>query len=146
MAVVISPYNHTALRNRTGANASGDDYLVTLYSALPFLPAATTKTAAEVGATQIATANGYTQDAKLLTGVVLSTVATKNVMFDADDVIWTPTTGNIAAAFALISNGTDTDDPPMYHVDFGGTVTAVPGDDFEILWHPDGIERVVVTP
>lgn len=145
MAVTISAYNHTAARNRSGANAPGDDYLITLYTVLPFIPAATTKAAAEVGATQLATANGYTQNAKLLTGVGVGTVTTNDANFDADNVSWTPSGGNIAAAFALISNGTDTDDPPMYHIDFGGTVTAIPGDNFEINWHPDGIDTLVVT-
>jgi hypothetical protein len=144
MAVTITPYNHTAARNRSGANAPGDSYLITLYSALPFNATATTKAAAETGGTQIATANGYTQNAKLLTGVTVTTVTTDNAKFDADDVSWTPTGGNIAAAFALVCNDTDTDDPPLYHIDFNGTITAIPGDTFQINWHPDGIETLVV--
>jgi hypothetical protein len=144
MTVTITPYNHTAARIRSGANAAGDDYLITLYSVLPFIPGATTKAAAEVGATQIATANGYTQNAKLLTGVTVSTVTTDNAKFDADNVSWTPSGGNISANFALVCNGTDTDDPPLYHIDFGGTITAIPGDTLDINWHPDGIDTLVV--
>jgi len=144
MTVTITPYNHTAARIRSGANAAGDSYLITLYSTLPFIPGATTKAAAEVGATQIATANGYTQNAKLLTGVTVSTVTTDNASFDADDVTWTPAGGNISASFALVCNDTDANDPPLYHIDFGGTVLATPGDTFDISWHPDGIDMLVV--
>ena len=146
MAITITPYNHTPRRIRSGANAASDDYLVTLYSVLPFDATATTKALAETGATQLPTANGYTQDSKLLTGVVTPTVGTRNAKFDADDVVWTPSGGDIGpASFALVSNGTDADDPPLYHIDFGEEVTAVLGvSNFEINWHPDGIDVMVV--
>lgn len=145
MPVTITPYNHTAARNRSGANAVGDSYKINLYTVLPANATATTKAAAETGATQLGTANGYTQNAKALTGVAVATVTTNDANFDADDVSWTPSGGNISAAFAMVYNDTDTNDPPLYRIDFGGTVTAIPGDTFQINWDPAGIDTLVVT-
>lgn len=145
MAVTITAYNHTAALHRSGANVAADSYKINLYTVLPANATATTKTAAESGATQVATANGYTQNTKTLTGVTISTVTTNDAKFDADDVSWTPSGGNIAAAFAMIYNDTDTNDPPLYRIDFGGTVTAIPGDLFQINWDPAGIDTLVVT-
>jgi hypothetical protein len=144
MPVTITPYNHTAARHRSGANAVGDSYKINLYTVLPANLTSTTKAAAESGATQVATANGYTQNAKTLTGVTVATVTTNDAKFDADDVSWTPSGGNIVGLFAMIFNDTDTDDPPLYRIDFGGTITAIPGDTFQINWHPDGIDTTVV--
>jgi hypothetical protein len=54
-------------------------------------------------------------------------------------VIWTASGGSIAAAFAMLYNDTDTDDPPVFRYDFEGTVTAVDGDPFQIIWNISGI-------
>jgi len=147
MAITISPYDHTASRFLAGNNPPSDTYLITLYSVLPFIPGATTKAAAEVGATQIPTANGYIQDTKTLTGVATSIVTTNDAMFDADDTVWTPTAATIAAQFGLLCNSTDSGSPPIYHLDFGGTVTATfsPLVPFTIIWDASGIALVTVT-
>lgn len=144
MAITIQPYDHTLLRNRTGSNQAGDTYIINLYSALPFNQAATTKAAAESGATQLATANGYTQDAKALSGVTIAAFATSGVNMDANDVEWVATGGSIAAGFALLYNDSDTNDPPMYRIDFDGTVTATDGVTFRIAWNANGIESYTV--
>jgi hypothetical protein len=139
MAPSVTLYDHTRPRFLSGANAVGDSYKINLYSVLPANVTATTKAAAESGATQVATANGYTQDTKTLTGVVVNTVSTTNGQFDADDVTWTASGGSIAAAFALVYNDTDTDDPPVLRIDFDGTVTATDGVPFVISWNASGI-------
>ena len=139
MAVTVTVYNHTAARFASGANAEGDTYKMNLYTVLPANLTATTKAAAESGATQLSTANGYTQDAKIITGVAVSIITTNDAMFDANDVSWTPSGGNIAAALGMVYNDTDTNDPPVFRVDFGGTITAVPGVDFVVQWNASGI-------
>ena len=94
----------------------------------------------------MATANVYTQNAKALASVTFTTAATNGAMFDAADTIWTPTSTNLVANFALIYNDTDTNDPPLYHYDFGGAITATfsPLVPFSIIWAVTGIARSVV--
>jgi hypothetical protein len=146
MATVITPYNHTAARIRSGSNGVGDTYKVNLYSVLPFLPAATTKAAAEVGATQLPTANGYTQDSMTLTGSAVVTVSTNGANWTVDDVTWNASGGDLVASFAMLYNDSDSDDPPMYHLDFGGPITALDGSPFVIIWDAGAVDSISVTP
>lgn len=138
MAVTISLYNHTPRRCADGSNLASDSYLINLYTAATFDATATTKTAAESGATQVATGNGYTQDTKTLSSVSISTVTTNDAMFDAADVTWAASGGSIAAAKAIIFNATDSNAPVAF-IDFGGTETAGDGTDFLIAWNASGI-------
>lgn len=135
---IVRLYNHSTFQIQSGGFVAADNYLITLYSSLPFNATATTKTAAESGGTQIATANGYTQNAKLLTGVSIAQVTTNDSRFTFDPVEWTASGGSIAAAFALISNDTDTNDPPFAHIDFEGTITAPAGLPFRITPDANG--------
>lgn len=139
MAVTISLYNHTAAKFADGSFAVGDTYKINLYTTLTFDATATTKTAAESGATQVATANGYTQNDKALTGLAVTTVTTNDAKLDADDVTWTASGGSITASKALIYNDTDTDDPPVAYIDFDGSQSAGSGTDFKIIWNASGI-------
>lgn len=142
MPVTVTIYNHTKARFLSGANSEADTYKINLYSTLPANLTATTKAAAESGATQIATANGYTQDTKTLSGVAVTVVTTDDARFDADDVTWTASGGSIAAAFAMVYNDTDTNDPPVFRIDFDGTITATAGIPFVIAWNASGIITV----
>lgn len=135
---IVTIYDHTRARFLSGANAVGDEYIINLYSALPENATATTKSAAESGATQIATAFGYTQNAKIVSGLAVTSSGSAGVL-DAPDIIWTASGGNIAAGFAMIYNNTDTNDPPVFRYDFEGTVTALDGDPFQIIWNASGI-------
>jgi hypothetical protein len=144
MAVTISPYDHTAARYFSGENAVGDTYKINLYTVLPFIPAATTKSAAEVGATQVATANGYTQNSKVIASLAVTIITTNDSKLDGEDVIWTASGGIIEADYAMIFNDSDTNDPPVWHIDFGGTITALDGDPFLIQWNAGGIATLGV--
>lgn len=135
----ITVYNHTKSRFLSGANAVSDTYRVNLYTALPANLTATTKTGAETGATQLATANGYTQNTMTLSGVAVTITTTDDATFDAADVSWTATGGSIAAGFAMVYNDTDTDDPPVFRIDFDGTVTATVGIPLVLGWNASGI-------
>jgi hypothetical protein len=139
VAATITPYDHTTAKFLDGSFAVGDTYKVNLYSTLPFNASATTKAAAESGATQLSTANGYTQDTKTLTGLAVTSVTTNDAKLDADDVSWTATPGALSASKALVYNDTDANDPPVFYIDFDGTQEAGAGTDFKIIWNASGI-------
>jgi hypothetical protein len=136
MAITISLYNHTAARFANGANAVGDTYKVILLTAATF--DATHTTLAAAGGTE-ASNTGYTAGGATLANVAVATVTTNDAKFDADDVTWTATGAALEAAYAIIYNDTDADDPPVAFIDFGGTESAGTGTDFKIAWNASGI-------
>lgn len=138
---LVTIYDHTRARFLSGANAVGDTYKINLYTVLPENATATTKAAAESGATQLSTANGYTQDSKTISGLAVTVDSNVGVL-DGTDVSWTASGAGISAAFALVYNDTDTDDPPVFRYDFEGTVTADAGDPFQIIWSALGIAQL----
>lgn len=137
MAVTISPYNHTAKRFAEGSNAVGDTYKVKLLTAATF--DATHTTLAATGGTEATTGTGYTAGGATLAGVAVTTTTTNDATFDANDVTWSASGGAIEAAYAILYNDTDTDDPPVAFIDFGGTESAGDGTDFKIVWNASGI-------
>lgn len=137
MAVTISLYNHTAKLFADGSNAVGDTYKVKLLTAATF--DATNTTLAATGGTETTGANGYTTGGQALTGVAVTTVTTNDAKFDADDLTWSASGGSIAAAYGILYNDSDTDDPPLAFIDFDGTETAGSGTDFKIVWNASGI-------
>lgn len=137
MPATISLYNHTAARFASGANAVGDTYKLKLLTAATFN--ATHTTLAATGGTEVANGNGYTTGGPALTGVTVTTVTTNDAAFDANDVTLTASGGSIAAAFGILYNDTDADDPPVAFINFDGTETAGDGTDFKIVWNAAGI-------
>jgi hypothetical protein len=144
MAVTISLYNHTAAKFADGSFAVGDSYVINLYTAFTFDATATTKAGAESGATQVSTAFGYTQNAKTLTGVTVTTVTTNDATFDAGDVTWTASGGSITASHALIYNDTDANDPPVAYITLDGSQSAGDTTEFKIIWNASGIVTFTV--
>jgi hypothetical protein len=143
MAITISLYNHTARRFADGSNAVGDVYKVKLLTAATFN--ATHATLAATGGTETTAANGYTAGGATLANVSVNTVTTNDAAFDADDVTWSASGGSIAAAYAIIYNDTDANDPPVAFVDFDGAQSAGAGTDFKIVWNASGIVTFTVT-
>jgi hypothetical protein len=139
MAPSITLYNHTRARFLSGENLITDEYRINLYTVLPANLTATTKAAAETGATQLSTANGYTQNTKVLSSPAVTIVTTDDSMFDAPDVSWTATGGSLAANFAMAWNNTDASGPPLFRMDFDGTITATNGIPLVIVWNVGGI-------
>ena len=91
-------------------------------------------TLASVTADQLATGDGYTQDTKALTNLVLAEddVNDKGVM-TCDDVSWTADGGDIGpSGAAIIYDDTTSDDTVIGCIDFGQDITATDGADFEI--------------
>jgi hypothetical protein len=144
VAVSISLYNHTARRFADGANAPGDTYKVSLYTAATF--DATDTTLADITKTEVANANGYTTGGAALANVSVTTVGTNGAKFDADDVTWSATGGSISASYGILYNDTDDDDPPVAFIDFDGSATASEGTEFVIIWSEDGIFTWTVAP
>lgn len=137
MAVTISLYNHTAKLFAEGSNAAADTYKLKLYSAATF--DATNTTLVGVTGTETTTATGYTAGGQALANVAVTTTTTNDAKFDADDVTWTASGGSIDAAYAIIYNDTDVNDPPIAFIDFGGTQSAGDGTDFKVVWNVNGI-------
>lgn len=138
MAVTIQRYNHTRQRFVSGANASSDTYKVMLCTSATFN--ATHTTLAAITRTEIAAANGYVAGGITLTGVTSAIVNTDGANWDADNMSVTASGGSISALFGILYNDTDADDPPLYFIDFDGTVTAPDGVPFVIEWDAAGIE------
>lgn len=137
MAVTISLYNHTARLFASGASAEGDTYKLKLYSAATFNAA--DSTLAGITGTEATTGTGYTAGGATLTGVAVTTVTTNDAKFDADDVTFTASGGSIDAAFAVIYNDTDANDPPLAFINFDGTQSAGDTTDFKVVFNANGI-------
>lgn len=143
MAITISAYNHTAKLFADGSNAAADTYKVKLYSSATF--DATNTTLAGITGTEATAGTGYTAGGQALTGVAVTTVTTNDAKFDADDVTWTASGGSITAAYAVIYNDTDANDPPLAFIDFDGSQSAGDTTDFKIVWNASGIFSFTVT-
>jgi len=136
-------YDHTAQRFASGANSSVDTYKVKLLSDGTF--DATHTTLAATGGTETASGTGYTTGGQALTGVTVTTVTTNDAMFDANDVTWAVSGGSLTAVAAILYNDTDTNDPPVAFIDFGGTRTVSSGNNFVLSWNANGIFTWTVT-
>jgi hypothetical protein len=141
MAVNVTLYDHTVHRFVEGLNAEGDTYFINLYSALTPDASHTTKAAVNAAGTQLSDANGYTADAETLTCTITQT-GTNSATVDFADASWTASGGDIGpASYAVLFNGTDTDDPPVLWIDWStdGAKTANTGTDFKITWNASGV-------
>jgi hypothetical protein len=144
MPVTVSPFDHNAQRFASGANASTDTYRVALYTSATFLASATTL--AGITKTEVASGNGYTTAGASLTSVAITQVTTNDAKFDANDVSWTvPAGGSLTASYGILYNDTDTNDPPLLFIDFGGSQTVTDGGIFQIIWDANGIFTFTVT-
>lgn len=141
MTILSLPYNHTLGRFFSGGNTPDNVYKLNLYSAFTFNAAATTKAAAEVGCTQLAQGLGYAPNDKILTGVVV-TITGNDCFFDADNVQWIANGGTLAATWGMLFNESQSDDPPVLAIDFGGSAAAADGAPFDVIWSANGIINV----
>lgn len=119
-------YNHfnSELTKATWHPSTSPDIRVNLYSAFTFTASHTTKTQAETGATQLPTANGYTQNAKVVSGWAMNVLATTGLTITSDAVIWYPTSGqSIEARYALFYANAVTGQKPLFVLDNGSPVS-----------------------
>ena len=143
MPVTISAYNHFARLVASGANIAADTYKLKLLTAATFDASHTTLAA--TGGTEATTGTGYLATGQALTGVTINTVTTNDAAFDANDVVWTASGGQISARYAILYNDTDVNDPPLLFIDFGEVKTSDDGIEFKVIWPATGIFTVSVT-
>lgn len=138
MPITVQQFDHNAQRFASGANVTADVYKVALYTSATFLASATTLagvTKVEVGTS----GTGYTATGATLSGVAITQVG-NDAKFDANDVSWSvPAGGTLSAAYAILYNDTDANDPPLLFIDFDGTKTVTDGGIFQIIWDAAGI-------
>ena len=139
MAITVSLFNHTAQLFASGANLSTDTYKIKLYSALAPNLANTTLAQVDATGTEASAGTGYTAGGQALANVAVTTVSTNDSSFSADDVTWTASGGTIVAAYGVIYNDTDTNDPPLAVINFDGTQSATSGAAFKLAWNASGI-------
>jgi hypothetical protein len=138
MAITVSIFDHTAQRFASGANSTSDTYRLALYTSATYLASATTL--AGITKTEVATGNGYTSPGATLSGVAVTTVTTNDAKFAANNVSWTvPAGGSLAAAYGILYNDTDANDPPVLFIDFAETITTTDGGIFQVIWNANGI-------
>lgn len=91
-------------------------------------------TYANVSASELATGNGYTQNTKVLTGVVVAEDDTDDrAEVTWADAQWTASGGSIGPTpYAIIFDDTTVDDTIIAAIDFGGDQTATSGGTFTI--------------
>ena len=87
-----------------------------------------------VGADELSTGAGYTQDTKVLTSLVLTEDDTNDrAEMTCANIIWTAAGGSIGPTpGAILYDDTSADDTIIGYIDFGGEQTAPDGADFTI--------------
>lgn len=83
---------------------------------------------ADVSASELATAYGYTAGGATLSGVVVAQDDIGNAgTVEWSNASWNATGGNLTASGAIIYDDTVTDDPIVGYIDFGGDQTCLDG-------------------
>lgn len=144
MVVSINRYNQ--FPEYFGDNTidlDGDTFAIMLMNSTHVFTATHT-VRTDVSANQIATGNGYTQATGAGTGKLLASVTWVNaagtITFDAADVTWTASGGDIGPADdAVIFSDTAASDQLCYSIDFGASETAGDGTNFVITFNASGI-------
>lgn len=133
MAITVTVSNHAKYQLGIGnLNITSDTIKIILMDdSFVFDPDAHA-TLADITANQLATGNGYTQDDKILTGVVASENDTEDkATWTFDNATWTAT-GDIGPIGAyVLYDDTTSDDTVISCVDFGTDYTISAGMSFQ---------------
>lgn len=108
------------------------DSLKAILCTASYTPNANTHTVLGDITNQLSTGNGYTQNAKEVTGVTVSVDAGGVVTLDASNIEWEASGGVIGAARYLVIYDDDAADKLVGYVDFGANRTASDGSYFRI--------------
>lgn len=134
----ITLYNNAKLKMMDGTiDLDSHNFKIILLNSSHAFNAAHTQLS-DVTANQLATANGYTQNAKALSGISL-TQSGGTVTFDASDVSWTAAGGDITASYAVVYDDDTTGDLLLFNLSFSAPETAGTGTNFNIIWNASGI-------
>lgn len=141
MAITVSVYNHTARLFQSGVNPPSSTYKLMICSAATFNAADTTL--AGVTKTEVS-GNGYTAGGATLANVAVTTANTNGSKFTADNVAITASGGTLSGSFGILYNNTASGSPPLAFIDFGGTISATAGTQFQVNWNAAGIFPMAV--
>jgi len=126
MAYTITVANRALYLIQTGAvNLETDDIKVILMADGFVFDRDDHHVYADVSDDELESENGYEQfTMAITTPLPVETDASDQSIFTCDDVEWTADGGSLVADGAIFIDDTVADDPILFHVDFGGTVTA----------------------
>ena len=139
MAVSATLYNHTVSKMVDSVFPDSDTFRINLYTTGTFTATHTTMTQVHTNSTQLASQYGYTQGTMQVTSVAYTLTGTNDAKFDAADVTWTASGGDIGPARAAVLWHDSATDSPLIYIDFGENKTANNGTDFKITWATGGI-------
>ncbi len=141
MAVTISAYDHTVKKLVNKEVTYTTLKAMLLDNTATFTAADTTlNQVAGTGHTKEVSGNGWTTGGLTLDNVAITTITTNDAKLDADDVVATASGGQIGPAYAaVIYDDTDSNDAPLFYIDFGGVQAAGDTTDFKIVFHANGI-------
>ena len=144
MAVTISRYNNTLKRlvNKEVTYTTLKVMLLNDSAAFDATDTVITGPAGAANANEVS-GNGWTVGGETLANVAVTVIDIDGAMIDADDITVTASGGAIGPAYAaVIYDDTDTDDAPLWYVDFGGQQEAGDGTPFKVTINANGIIRV----
>jgi hypothetical protein len=146
MSTTVSSYNHTRqkLFDLSLTDEAANFYLMLIDGTTAFSAAHTTLAAATDSEADEIDGNGWTTGGENLASVDVTIVDTNGAMIDCANIAVTASGGNIAAQYAIIyvdEGGAGTTKTPLWHYDFGETITANAGTDFEVAINANGLHR-----
>lgn len=142
MAVVISPFNHTAkLALNKEINLTSLKFEL-LNASASFNAGHTTKAAVDNTGAYEVYGNGWAQGGEALANAAVTTVDTNDAMLDCDDIVKTASGGSIGPAYAGFIYDTVTS-KPLFYVDFGRAYDAGDTTQFKVQINTSGLLRGV---
>lgn len=150
MAGYFALYNQGAKLIANDANALGPSttLIVTLHTS-SYTPSAAHTSYSDL-TNELATGNGYTQNSKQITGASVTTITTNDAKFDANDVQWVASGGDIPTWMVGVIHVSGTIDSvvnPLLGwfygswdgVDPANVPATTSGTSLNIVWHANGI-------
>lgn len=143
MAVSISRYNHTAKKLLNKEVTYTTLKVMLLNNSASFSAGDTTlNQVTNSGAYQVS-GGGWASGGQTLASVAVTTVDTNGAMLDGNDIEVTATGAAIGPAYAaVIYDDTDSNDAPLWFVNFGEAKQADEGTPFKFSLNASGLFRV----
>lgn len=145
MPVTIQLYDHTRRKFAAGEFPPTHTFRLMLCTAATFDATHTALT--DIVYTEHAAGTGYTAGGQALANVAVTSVdddsdgSPDEARFDADDVQWDASGGQVSAQFAILYDDDDPSDAPVAFIDYGEVKTADDGTPFINRWNADGIVK-----
>lgn len=147
MAITIQTYNHTAKKLLDlSIYDNRDNFRMVLLSDNLFDATHTTRDQVTNFDALTFSGNGWSHDGEPLGNITVTTVTDNDAKLDADDITVTAVGGSITAKAGIIlvdEGGAGTTLSPLWFIDFGETITATDGADFQVVFHSEGLCRAL---